>query len=113
MNKELRVPDYLDHILSAIEAIEEYTQNMDESIFSLNRMAQDAVIRNLEVIGEAANNIKKIDSGFIILHEDIPWSQMYKMRNIISHDYFAINMALVWSTVEVDLPKLKQQIMGL
>lgn len=110
MNKELRIPDYLEHILLAIEAIEEYTQNMDEPLFLGNRMVQDAVIRNLEVIGEAAKNIEKADANFVSTHGHIPWAKIYAMRNRIAHGYFSINLGVVWTTIEIELPELKKQI---
>ncbi|WP_215883812.1 HepT-like ribonuclease domain-containing protein [Acidithiobacillus sulfurivorans] len=58
MTKAMRVPDYLGHILKAIERIDRYTADMDEVAFLSNELVQDAVIRNIEIIGEAANNIQ-------------------------------------------------------
>jgi uncharacterized protein with HEPN domain len=58
--EQLRLLDYLDHILEAIERIEEYVEDLDENAFLLNQLIQDAVIRNLEVIGEASHNIEKL-----------------------------------------------------
>jgi len=57
MNKALRLPDYLGHILEAIERIEEYVSDMDEMAFLASKLVQDAVCRNIEIIGEASNNI--------------------------------------------------------
>lgn len=73
MNKTLRVPDYLGHILEAIERIERYTEDMSEVAFLDNTMVQDAVIRNIEIIGEASNNIQRVDPEFAEQHNNIPW----------------------------------------
>ena len=63
MTKARRVPDYLGHILKAIERIERYTDYMDELVFLGNELVQDAVIRNIEIIGEASNNIQRVDAA--------------------------------------------------
>ena len=63
MNKALRVLDYLRHILQAIERIERHTSDVDEMRFLANELIQDAVIRNMEIVGEAANNILKFDAA--------------------------------------------------
>ena len=106
MNKALRVPEYLGHILQAIERIERYTSDVDVVDFLASELIQDAVIRNLEVIGEAANNIQNADAAFAQVHEEIPWQVMYAMRNRLSHGYDKIDYEMVWKTVCNDLPEL-------
>lgn len=64
MNKALRVPDYLGHILDAIERIEEYVSDIDEMAFLASKLVQDAVIRNIKIIGEASNNIQRVAPFF-------------------------------------------------
>ena len=108
--KELRVTDYLEHILQAMQRIERYTHDMDEVGFLQNEMAQDAVIRNIEIVGEAANNIQKCDPDFAEQHSDIPWSVMYAMRNRVSHGYHKVDLELVWRTIQNDLPPMYQQV---
>jgi uncharacterized protein with HEPN domain len=76
-------------------------------------MAVDAVIRNLEVIGEAAHNVMLDDPAFVAAHPEVPWQDIYAMRNRVSHGYFAINHKLVWVTIHRDLPDLEQQLAGL
>jgi uncharacterized protein with HEPN domain len=110
MKKQLRVPDYLDHILLAVGRINAYTEDMDEVGFLHNQMVQDAVIRNIEVIGEAARNIQKHHPEFVGLHPDVPWEYMYLMRNRVSHGYFSVDLEVVWKTVELDIPELEEQI---
>jgi uncharacterized protein with HEPN domain len=87
MNKALRLPDYLGHILKAIERIEEYVGDMDEMAFLDSKLVQDAVCRNIEIIGEASNNILRVQPSFAAQHAHIPWQVMYAMRNRVSHGY--------------------------
>ncbi|OZB70456.1 DUF86 domain-containing protein [Thiomonas sp. 13-64-67] len=110
---ELRIPDYIAHILEAIERIAEYTAGMDEDGFLRNKLVQDAAIRNIEVIGEAARNIEKASPGFVAKHHSIPWDAMIAMRNRISHGYMTINFSLVWKTICNDLPALEKPIRAL
>lgn len=98
---------YLRHILDAIDSIEEYTRGMSENEFFSNSMAHDAVVRQLEVIGEASNNIS---DDFQDRHPKIPWGKMIGIRNKIIHEYFNINYAIVWDTIQDDLPMLKKLI---
>lgn len=110
MNKALRVADYLRHILDAIERIDRHTAHVDEGSFLSSELIQDAVIRNLEVIGEAANNILRVDHAFASIHTDIPWRVMYAMRNRLTHGYDMVDLEMVWNTVRNDLPSLYQLI---
>jgi len=110
MNKALRVHDYLAHIVSAIERIERHTSDVTEPGFLSSELIQDAVIRNLEIIGEAANNIQQADAAFAAEHEEIPWQVMYAMRNRLSHGYDKIDFEMVWRTVCYDLPDLYRSI---
>ena len=106
MNKAWRVPDYLAHILEAIERIEEYVSNMDEVTFLSSRLVQDAVVRNIEIIGEASNNIQRVAPTFAAQHDNIPWQVMYAMRNRVSHGYDKVDFEMVWKTICNDLPDL-------
>lgn len=110
MNKALRVSDYLGHILQAIERIEEYVSHMDEIAFLSSKLVQDAVIRNIEIIGEASNNIQRVDPVFAARHDEIPWQVMYAMRNRVSHGYDKVDFEMVWRTICNDLPDLYQLV---
>lgn len=110
MKKLLRAPEYLDHILGAIERVQRYTANVDERGFLLDEMLQDAVVRNVEVIGEAANNIQRVDPSFAVKHNEIPWQVMYTMRNRLTHGYDVIDFQIVWKTIQEDLPLLARLI---
>ena len=81
----MRVPDYLGHIVKAIERIDRHTADMDEVAFLNSELVQDAVIRNIEIIGEASNSIQRVAPEFAARHDDIPWQVMYTMRNRVSH----------------------------
>lgn len=110
MNKALRVLDTLSHILKAIERIDRYTAAMNEQGFLGNELVQDAVIRNIEIIGEASNNIQRMDPDFAAQHDDIPWLVMYTMRNRVSHGYDKVDLEIVWKTIQRDLPGLHARI---
>jgi uncharacterized protein with HEPN domain len=111
MNHPERVEDYLQHIATAIERATEYIERLSSvSAFRISQRDQDAVIRNIEIIGEAARQIQKNHPDFLKAHPEIPWLDMSDMRNKMIHNYFAVDVNIVWDTVKNDLPPLKQQI---
>lgn len=110
MSKALRIKDYLQHILTAMERIERYTNGLDESAFLGSHLVQDAVIRNIEIIGEAANSIQRFAPAFAAQHDDIPWLVMYTMRNRLAHGYDEVDLEIVWRTIRRDLPGLYAQV---
>ncbi len=99
-----RLDDYLAHILEAIERIEHYVADLDEMAFLNNKLVQDAVIRNFEIIGEASNNIEKRYLEFVRVHPELPLTSAYQMRNAMAHGYFKVDFELVWKTICNDLP---------
>lgn len=109
-NKALRTADYLNHIVEAVDNILNYTSELDAAGFKADRKTQDAVIRNLEVIGEACNNVVKHDPVFAQQHQQVPWGFAYEMRNALSHGYFKVDLDIVWSTVATDVPALRAQL---
>ncbi len=106
----LRVRDYLEHIAQAVANIHEYTAGMDAPAYIADRKTQDAVVRNFEVIGEACNNVRRHHPDFAAGHAEIPWNFAYEMRNALSHGYFKIDQAIVWRTIETDLPGLSKAV---
>lgn len=104
---QLRLADYLDHVLQAIERINRYTESMDELAFLQMDLVQDAVIRNIEVIGEACRNIDRHYPQFAIDHPELPLAIAYQMRNAVSHGYFKIDLEIVWKTINRELPGFK------
>ncbi len=101
-----RLPDYLGHILQAIERIQRYTSGMSELDFVRSEVIQDAVIRNFEVLGEASRNIARDCADFAAAHPELPLSVAYEMRNALAHGYFTVDLGIVWKTIENDLPNL-------
>jgi uncharacterized protein with HEPN domain len=98
---------FVEDILESIELIENYVMNMDFEDFRNDRKTIDAVVRNFEVIGEAAKNIPdEIKSEF----QDIDWKGMIGLRNRIAHEYFGISLTVVWTIVVQELPRLKDQM---
>lgn len=106
----LRIPDYLEHILDAIERINLYLADTDEAAFLNDRKTQDAVIRNFEIIGEASRNIERFHAKFAADHPEVPWTVVYAMRNRVAHGYFDVDLEMVWKTIHADLPELHTQI---
>jgi uncharacterized protein with HEPN domain len=107
---EQRVADYLVHMLQAIERINSYTEHLDEAAFLNSELVQDAVIRNLEVLGEAGNNIQRRYPDFAAVYPQLPLASAYQMRNAIAHGYFKVDYEIVWKTIHTDLPALSAQI---
>jgi len=101
-----RLRDYLGHIAEAIRRIETYTAGLDEPRFRADQMVQDAVLRNIEIIGEASRNISRAYPDFAAQNPQLELETAYKMRNAASHGYFSVDVGIVWSTISVDLPKL-------
>lgn len=108
MEKDPRI--YLEHILESIEQIEDYTHNLLEVEFMDSKEIQDAVFRRLEVIGEA---VKNIPDDFRNSHSEVPWRKIAGMRDNLIHEYFDVDLPLVWDTVKTSIPKLKEQIVSL
>jgi uncharacterized protein with HEPN domain len=106
----LRVADYLQHLLLAMSNIADYTTGLDLAAFLGDRKTCDAVVRNLEVIGEACNNVLKHHPEFAAAHDEIQWRFAYEMRNALSHGYFAVDHAIVWQTIQQDIPGLRASV---
>lgn len=105
-----RLADYLEHIAAAIARIQRYTAGLDEAGFFASELVQDAVIRNLQVIGEACRNIEREQPGFAAANPTLPLGRAYAMRNALTHGYFKISTQVVWQTVRDDLPPLLAQV---
>jgi uncharacterized protein with HEPN domain len=107
-----RLIAYLAHLLEAIDRIDHYTHGMHEAAFLQNQLVQDAVIRNLEIVGEASRNIHTHHPEFAAAHPDLPLAAAYQMRNAIAHGYFKVDLQIVWRTIERDLPSLRKQVIA-
>ena len=109
----LRLPEYLGHVVQAIDRICRYVDEMTEPSFLLDEKTQDAVIRNFEIIGEASNNIRRDYPDFASQHPDLPLNFAYEMRNALAHGYFKVDFEVVWKTIHADLPALRAQVAAL
>jgi len=98
----------LEDMVESIDLIEEYVKNMDRNSWSQDRKTIDAVIRNLEVIGEA---VKHLPAELQERYPDIPWFHIQGMRNLLIHEYFGVDTDILWQTIEKDLPSLKSRIL--
>ena len=108
-----RLPDYLQHIALAIQRIQRYVGGLSDTAFAADDKTQDAVLRNIEVIGEAARNVQRHHADYAAAHAEVPWALMVGMRNRVSHGYFAVDRDLIWATVQQDLPALLSQVNAL
>lgn len=98
---------FLEHILAAIIAIEKFTDGLAKNEFKANDEKQSAVFRKFEIIGEA---IKNIPLAFRNKYPDVEWKKAAGMRDKMIHEYFGLDLSLVWKTTKDDLPVLKRQI---
>lgn len=98
---------FLKHILESIEQIEGNIKNLSEDKFFDSIPTQDAVVRRLEIIGEA---VKNLPSSFRNKHSKIPWKKIAGLRDVLIHEYFGVDVDLVWKIANKDIPKLKKQI---
>lgn len=93
---------YLEDIELSMQRVQEYISELDFQRFKWDYKTVDAVIRNFEIIGEAAKNLPK---EFKDNYSNMPWEEMYRLRNRISHEYFGIDYEIIWSIATINLPK--------
>ncbi len=105
MSKDIKV--FVEHILESISLIEDYTSQISKEDFFKSRQIQDAVMRRLEIIGEATKNIS---TEFKKEYPGIPWREIAGMRDVLIHEYFGVDLELTWTTVKENLPNLKQKL---
>ncbi len=98
---------FLDHIINSINLLEEYIQDLKYQDFVNNYEKQDAVIRRLEIMGEAIRNIPE---EFLDNYPEIPWRDIVDFRNVLIHEYFDVNIERVWETIQKDIPEFKTKI---
>lgn len=91
---------YLYDMVSAMEKILRYTQDVSYFEFTANDLIRDAVIRNFEIVGESA---KHVPFAFQKQHKHLPWQRMFALRNFIVHEYFDVDDEIIWSIIQIDL----------
>lgn len=107
MREQLRDPERLKHIIQAIERIESFTQGMTAESLEDDVMCKHATAYNIQIIGEATYKLTK---EFKASHPNTPWAAIEKMRHILVHDYFQVNIRIMWLVISEDIPVLKPQI---
>ncbi len=98
---------YVHHVLDAITAIESFLDDVDYARFTEDLLIQSAVIRQIEIIGEAARNIS---DGYRAQHADIPWRDIVGMRSKLIHEYFGVDLEAVWKTAREDIVQLRRAL---
>lgn len=96
---------YIDHILECIRKINEFSSGLSLKEFKLNELVQDAVIRNIEIIGEAS---KKVSKDTKQTYYKVPWKEIAGMRDKLIHDYLGVDVEVVWKTIKEDIPTLEK-----
>ena len=107
MHKKRNINLFFMDTLEAIQSIKEFTQNMDYGDFIKDKKTRDAVVRNLEVIGEATKNIP---DEIKEMYPGINWKVIAGMRDKLIHEYFGVSNQIVWETITNDLPMFESQI---
>lgn len=107
MSEERLLQDYLNDILESIADIKEFTKEMTFEDFSKDKKTIKAVVRSLEIIGEAVN---KIPQNIQEMYPETPWKEIISMRNKLIHEYFGVDLDIVWQTKEEDLIPLEKAV---
>lgn len=110
MKEQVRDLGRLEHIITAVENIEDFTVDMTFAQFKADKRTYFAVVKNIEIIGEA---VYKLTNEFKDSESELPWTLMEKMQHVLVHDYYNISAEIVWDVVKVDLPSIKPQLIQL
>jgi len=105
MKRDLRL--FIDDIQNSIKNIEDFSNELNKEKFTKDILRQSAIIRQLEIIGEAAKNLP---TQFKNNYTSIPWKEISGFRDVLSHAYFGVSIERVWNIIEIDLPRLKKEL---
>ena len=106
MNKDDMV--FIEHILDSINAIEDFSKGLDKKGLVSNRLKQSAIVREIEIIGEA---VKNVSNALKNKHKDIEWKEIAGTQDMMIHHYFSVDPDIIWSIIKVNLPVLKKQML--
>jgi len=106
----LNLRDYLAHMLDAASQIQTYARGKSPQEFLADRLLQDGVVRNIEILGEAAKSLLDAVPDAATRFPGIPFAAIYGMRNQLAHGYFAIDLDVVWNVIERDIPALRAEL---
>ena len=98
---------FIEHVLDSINAIRDFSKDMNKDEFIKNRLKKSAIVREIEIIGEA---VKNISSDLKHKHSEIEWREIVGTRDKMIHHYFGVDLNIVWSIVKNDISKLKSKI---
>ena len=98
---------FVMHILDSINAVEDFSKNLSREDLELDRLRQSAIVREIEVIGEASKNIS---AEFKDKYNEVPWKEIIGTRDKITHHYFGLNLDVIWEIVKENLPDLKKKL---
>ena len=101
---------FIEHILECIGLIESYTEAETKETFLVSKQMQDAVIRRIEIIGEA---VKNIPEQFKQTHTGIPWKRIAGMRDILIHEYFSVDLNLTWRVATTEIHNLRSKMLAI
>lgn len=101
---------FLEDMLEAMAKVQRYSAGMDQAGFNADELVRDAIIRNIEIIGEVA---RQLPQEFRDKHKEIPWHRMIGLRNIVTHAYFGIDTTIIWEIVSRNIPDIEPMIEAL
>lgn len=101
---------FINHILENINDIELFSQGLTKEQFEKDKLRQKAIIKSIEIIGEATKNISK---EIMIAHPEVPWKEIIGTRDILIHQYFGVDFTVVWKIITKDLSVFKKQIINI
>ncbi|MFH1711158.1 MAG: DUF86 domain-containing protein [Nanoarchaeota archaeon] len=99
---------FIEHILDSINAIEEFSKNINKEKLISDRLRQSAIVREIEIIGEA---VKNMSESLKNKHPEVEWKEIVGTRDKMIHHYFGVDLSIVWNIIKINLPKLKDKIL--